>query len=49
MKSYKKVRVEAVNAPSGSYTAGCPSNDRGNDYPDGNGNLHGCMNCERTR
>ncbi len=24
MKTYKKVEVEAVNAPSGSYAAGCP-------------------------
>ena len=24
MKDYKKVEVEAVNAPTGSYAAGCP-------------------------
>lgn len=25
MKTYKKVEMEAVNAPSGSYVAGCPT------------------------
>ena len=25
MKNYKKVEVEAVNAASGSYAAGCPT------------------------
>ncbi len=41
MKSYKKVEVVAVNAPSGSYAAGCPSDSFGNgDYI--------CKKCERT-
>lgn len=26
MKEYKKVELEAKNAPSGSYAAGCPTN-----------------------
>lgn len=47
MKQYKKVEMVAKNAPSGSYAAGCPANDRGSDYmSDG---PHGCTNCERTR
>lgn len=25
MKQYKKVEMEAKNAPSGSYAAGCPA------------------------
>lgn len=29
MKFYKKVKLEAVNAPSGSYAAGCPTNETG--------------------
>ena len=29
MKTYKKVEVEAVNAPSGSYAAGCPAETEG--------------------
>lgn len=40
MKTYKKVVVEAVNAPSGSYAAGCPTKDYGN--------YQRCRNCERT-
>lgn len=43
MKTYKKVELEAVNAPSGSYAAGCPENNR-----DGYGS-GGCLNCERTK
>lgn len=26
MKTYTKVKVVAVNAPTGSYAAGCPAN-----------------------
>ncbi len=40
MKTYKKVQVEAKNAPSGSYAAGCPVNR--------DGNTTNCKNCERT-
>ena len=29
MKTYKKVKMQAVNAPSGSYAAGCPANCTG--------------------
>lgn len=28
MKTYKKVKLEAANAPSGSYAAGCPEHTR---------------------
>ncbi|MDD7360075.1 MAG: hypothetical protein PUG79_06610 [Mediterraneibacter faecis] len=41
MKTYKKAVVEAVNAPSGSYAAGCPVNQ--------NGFTSYCRNCERTK
>lgn len=41
MKTYKKVQVEAKNAPSGSYAAGCPANNYGGDYV--------CKKCERSR
>ena len=27
MKTYKKVKTQAVNAPSGSYAAGCPADN----------------------
>ena len=52
MKDYKKVEMVAKNAPSGSYAAGCPQNDRGSDwthYGDQGPEYHGCVNCERTR
>lgn len=29
MKQYKKVEMEAKNAPSGSYAAGCPQYEAG--------------------
>lgn len=38
MKAYKKVKMQAVNAPSGSYAAGCPA-----DY----GSWR-CKDCDRT-
>ena len=41
MKTYKKVQVEAKNAPTGSYAAGCPANNYGCDL--------WCRQCERTR
>ncbi len=45
MKTYKKVEVEAVNAPCGSYAAGCPAKDPGPEaWPPS-----GCKTCERTR
>lgn len=40
MKTYKKVELVAKNAPSGSYAAGCPANERG---------YYSCLNCERTQ
>lgn len=54
MKTYKKVVVEAVNAPSGSYAAGCPQHT-----PDPSGGAQGpgwsgsgarssCRKCEIT-
>lgn len=43
MKIYKKVEVEAVNAPSGSYAAGCPAIAH---Y--GNGE-YDCRRCEITK
>ena len=51
MKTYKKVEMEAKNAPCGSYAAGCPENKRGKDE-DWSYATHGpsgCINCERTR
>ena len=27
-KTYKNVEVEAINAPKGSYAAGCPANNK---------------------
>lgn len=42
MKTYKKVELEAVNAPSGSYAAGCPAKEKnGAGWPV-------CKDCERT-
>jgi len=38
MKTYKKVEVEAVNASSGSYVAGCSTNAD-----------TWCVNCQRSR
>ena len=31
MKTYKKVKMQAKNAPSGSYAAGCPADYTGGD------------------
>ena len=45
MKSYKKVEVVAVNAPSGSYAAGCPEKNRGGSSTGD----YSCINCERTK
>ena len=41
MKNYKKVEVVAVNAPSGSYAAGCPADKCNQGGPV-------CKQCERT-
>lgn len=52
MKNYKKVKLVAKNAPSGSYAAGCPENDRGSGKMNNLlfcGMKGGCVNCERTR
>jgi len=40
MKTYKKVKTQAVNAPSGSYAAGCPADSASG------GNW--CRNCDRA-
>ena len=45
--AYTKPQVIAQNASSGSYAAGCPAKDRGNDY--NCTNPGGCTNCERTK
>lgn len=43
MKTYKKVKMQAKNAPSGSYAAGCPADNAW-------GGNHGisCKACERA-
>jgi len=46
MKNYKKVKMVAKNAPSGSYAAGCPANTGG--YGDCY-NPQECARCERRR
>ena len=49
MKTYKKVEVEAVNAPSGSYAAGCPQyrSGAGCDQNSGPGNPYStCKYCD---
>lgn len=40
MKNYKKVQMVAKNAPTGSYAAGCPTDQMGYDVR--------CKQCERT-
>ena len=52
MKSYKKVKIEAKNAPSGSYAAGCPQYraGAGGDVNHGSGNPNsGCKYCECSK
>ena len=48
MKTYKKVELEAVNAPSGSYAAGCPTGVRnGNGVKTSDGQWYSrCSECE---
>ena len=51
MKKYQKVKLVAKNQVVGSYAAGCPSKNRGNDGSCTlflEGNRQGCMSCERT-
>lgn len=48
-KIYVEPQVEAKNAPSGSYVAGCPVNERGSGEWDGYGRRHSCVDCERTQ
>lgn len=54
MKTYKKVELTAVNAPSGSYAAGCPqyysqNGGGGSGNADGHGNPADCRKCEVTK
>lgn len=52
MKTYKKVEVEAVNAPSGSYAAGCPQYRSGTGIEVDFGPEHpysACKYCECSR
>jgi len=47
MKNYSKPKILAKNLPSGSYAAGCPAKDRGQDCV-----LFGhtgCENCDRAK
>ena len=44
MKTYKKVKAQAVNAPSGSYAAGCPAN-HGGGFSQGSSS---CKSCDRA-
>ena len=47
--AYTKPQVIAQNASTGSYAAGCPAKDRGNDTHTGTSSATGCTNCERTK
>ena len=48
MKTYKKVELEAVNAPSGSYAAGCPTNENCAQAGKPLSYSFICKNCERS-
>lgn len=52
MKTYKKVEVEAVNAPSGTYVAGCPSERMGYSHDPMillcDGKTDNCAKCDRA-
>lgn len=39
--AYKKPQLIAKNNPTGSFAAGCPTNDRMGPF--------WCLNCERTK
>ena len=45
MKEYKSPELVAKNAPTGSYAAGCPSNEWGGGRTE---NSPRCRSCERT-
>lgn len=47
--AYTKPQVIAQNNSSGSYAAGCPAKDRGDDHFTGTSSATGCTNCERTK
>jgi hypothetical protein len=52
MKNYSKAKMIAKNLATGSYAAGCPEKDRGNDrnvLEKGGLIKTGCLNCERTK
>ncbi len=54
MKTYKKVKMEAVNASCGSYAAGCPTyysqnGGGGRDNADGKNHPENCQKCEVAR
>lgn len=52
MKNYKKVKMVAKNAPSGSYAAGCPAQGTGGGYFDNwfrCERVGGCKECERRQ
>lgn len=51
MKNYKKVKMMAKNAPSGSYAAGCGYKDRKREvklFASKCGLVSHCVDCERT-
>lgn len=50
MKKYKKVEIVAKNQVAGSYAAGCPSKNRGDDscFMFENMGAQGCRSCERS-
>ena len=43
MKTYKKVKLEAANAPSGSYAAGCPAHHAAGGDGSTNGTCRACQ------
>lgn len=49
MKKYAKPQIVAKNLRSGSYAAGCPSFDNGNNCFLFNAPSGGCKHCERTK
>ena len=49
MKKYQEVKMEAKNAPTGSYAAGCPTGTRvgnGSQAVDERGRYVYCRDCE---
>lgn len=50
MKEYKKAKMIAKNLPTGSYAAGCPSQDNGPACAMFLGKpRYSCKGCERTQ